>query len=210
MSNKWCIRLTWKYYDKECCEKYLKVMPSFGSVHTGTEQLHSHFYVETDYNNKKLRNDLNRYKTKEKPPKGFKALSISELRTTTGQYYDYVCKKAESQEQYINNVELDYPTESDSKQVKKTSTKTLIENIEEDVGYDVTHTPYELGCKVYDWYVKRAKVLPNPVILRQVIFTVIARYEYRRNQEWDGKGPNQSRYVGRRETIVREALGSYY
>lgn len=205
--KQWCIRITWLYYDRDQCEGYIKTFPSFGALHTGTEMLHSHYYMETEYDNKKLRNDLNRYKTAEKPPKGFKALSISELRTTTGQYYDYVCKKPESTEQFkTDEIDLMYPEDTSVRAPRKKTTKTLIEIIEEDIPYNPTMKMEQLGEMIFDWYIERSKVLPNKMILNQVIRTVVARYEYRKKKEWDGQGFNPSSYDGIRRGYVQDAL----
>lgn len=211
MSNSFCLRITWKYFDKVKCENYIKAFPSFGAMHN-TKQPHSHFYVVTDYDSKKLRNDLNRYKTTEKPPKGFKALSISELRTTTGQYYDYCIKKPESVEPFNISIELSYPETTSSSVAcgTKKSCKSIIERIEESVDCNLINDDYQakkdLCKKIMVWYLDRAKVLPTRVVLSQILRTVVARAAYKREREWNGEGIRPCWLDGFLESYARDAL----
>lgn len=189
----WCIRITWKYYDRQLAEEYIHKFEGFGALHDKEENLHSHYYIVTDLCNKKIRNDLNRYKTEEKPEKGFRALTIQELKSTVPHYYDYVCRKEESKELWINNMDVPEKPNLDKSKVKSKSGLMLAE---EYIGSFGTGMDYKEICrKLYDWYVTKVKMIPFPQIFQQQAMTLFAR------------SVSQSDYEEMREDYVKDASG---
>lgn len=168
------IRVTWKYYNRQETEVYLKSHTGFGALHIHDEEnLHSHFVIMSKRDAKNTRNDINRYKTTWRPPVGFKALTIQQVKTDIGRCYRYIMTKDESRDQWINGMEIpDYiPIKIDQ---KKRNTKTVIEIlVESEEIQKMKFVSYRGTVEaVVRWYLNRHKTIPMDGIFRQICKTV--------------------------------------
>lgn len=189
----WCVRITWLYYDRATATEYLHKFEGFGALHDKEDNLHSHYYIITDLSSKKIRNDLNRYKTDEKPEKGFRPLTIQELKSTVPYYYDYVCRKEESKDLWINGMEEPEKPNIEQKTAKSKSGLMLAEDYIGSLGTGMDYQ--EISRKLFDWYVMKVKMVPFPQIFKQQVFTLFMR------------SVTQKDYEDLREEFVKDAAG---
>lgn len=172
--NFWCLRVSWDYYDKVKFEEYIHTLTGFGALHDIQDNQHSHYYLETDMTNKKIRNDLNRYRLKNDIPRGFKPLSISLLRKSVGAYYRYVSTKEESKELWINGMEI--PEFEPYDPVKTVKSKNALTLLLEDSAVRNSSSYIVLVRNVIKYYLQNNKTIPMDGILKQLCKTLWLKF----------------------------------
>lgn len=205
--NSWCLRITWKYYDKQKTEVYLKDLTGFGALHDKKdENLHSHFLIKSKEDNKTIRNRINRFRNDEPIPKGFKPLTIQLLKTSEGQYYRYVSTKPESMDLWINGMDI---PEFEPFIIEKKNRKqdTIIEKL---LKIPNIHTNYYNGvCKeIIKYYMDHHKVIPMDGIFKQICRTVWLHIK--RNESKEQYDKFIDKYLDRLFNDERDYITSNY